>query len=255
MPEDRSMQLDGRIALAAGLLLTALLLVTNNVISRVPLADYLLALALTGIGLALIFIRWTPRQSDAEAETIAPQSDLMVVSAPTPEPLPEWTPAAEAETPTVVAAPVEPLPNVETLTLPKAESTEDETQAVESAEVEETTQAVESVEAADETQAVESPVVEEATQAVEPVEPDDLEKINGIGPKIAAALRDLGITTFAALATADEKQLQAALEAAGARRLGDPGFWIRQAEYAARGDWNGMQRVIDEYKAQRGDGS
>lgn len=225
------MQLDGRTALAAGLLLTALLLVTNNVISRVPLADYLLALALTGIGLALIFIRWTPRQSDAEAETIAPQSDLMVVSAPAPEPLPEWTPAAEAETPTVVAASVEPLPNVETLTLPKAESTEDETQAVE------------------------SPAVEEATQAVEPVEPDDLEKINGIGPKIAAALRDLGITTFATLATADEKQLQAALEAAGARRLGDPGFWIRQAEYAARGDWDGMQRVIDEYKAQRGDGS
>lgn len=237
------MQLDGRTALAAGLLLTALLLVTNNVISRVPLADYLLALALTGIGLALIFIRWTPRQSDAEAETIAPQSDLMVASAPAPEPLPEWTPAAEAETPTIVAAPVEPLPNVETLTLPKAESTEDETQAVGSIEAADETQAVESVETADE------------TQAVEPVEPDDLEKINGIGPKIAAALRDLGITTFAALATADEKQLQAALEAAGARRLGDPGFWIRQAEYAARGDWDGMQRVIDEYKAQRGDGS
>ncbi|PJF26166.1 MAG: hypothetical protein CUN53_09085 [Phototrophicales bacterium] len=231
MPEDRSMQLDGRIALAAGLLLTALLLVTNNVISRVPLADYLLALALTGIGLALIFIRWTPRQPDAETETIAPQSHLAVASTPAPEPLPEWTPAAEAETPTVIAAPVEPLPNVDTLTLPKAESTEDETQAVESVEV------------------------EEATQAFEPVEPDDLEKINGIGPKIASALRDLGITTFAALASADEKQLQAALEAAGARRLGDPGFWIRQAECAARGDWDGMQHAIDEYKAQRGDGS
>ncbi len=214
------MQLDGRGALAAGLLLTALLLITNNVISRVPLVDYLLALALTGIGLAALFIRWTPPRSE--------QPDSVAVSAPASRP--EATPAAEAETPTVAAVPVEPLPNVDTLILPKAESAEDETQAVEA------------VEAADE------------TQAVEPVEPDDLEKINGIGPKIAAALRDLGITTFAALAAADETQLQAALEAAGARRLGDPGFWIRQALYAARGDWEGMQRAIDEYKAQRGDG-
>lgn len=251
------MQLDGRGALAAGLLLTALLLVTNNVISRVPLADYLLALALTGIGLALIFVRWTPRQPDSGTEIIVQPSDLVIVSAPAsqPEPLPEWTPTSEAETPTVVAVPVEPLPNVDTLTLPKAESTEDETQAVESVEVEEATQAVESIEAAHEMQAVESVEVEETTQAVESVEPDDLEKINGIGPKIAAALRDLGITTFAALASADENQLQRALEAVGARRLGDPGFWIRQASYAARGDWDGMQRAIDAYKAQRGDGS
>ena len=247
MPEDRSVQLDGRGALAAGLLLTALLLVTNNVILRVPLADYLLALALTGIGLAILFLRWTPRQPDSTTEIVVQPTDLVIASAPAtePEPLPEWTPATEAETPTVLAAPVEPLPNVDTLTLPKVDSPseEDVTQAVESVEVEDVTQAVESVK------------VEDVTQAVEPVQPDDLEKISGIGPKIAAALRDLGITTFAALASADEQQLQKALEAARARRLGDPGFWIRQASYAAHGDWDGMQRAIDEYKAQRGDGS
>jgi predicted flap endonuclease-1-like 5' DNA nuclease len=228
------MQLDGRGALAAGLLVTALLLVINNVILRVPLVDYLLALALTGIGLALIFLRWTPRQPDSSTEIVVQPPDLLIVSAPVsePEPLPEWTPSAEVETPTVVATPVDTFPNVDTLTLPKVDSaTED-----------------------DVTQAVESVEVEDVTQAVESVEPDDLEKINGIGPKIAAALRDLGITTFAALASADERQLQGALEAVGAKRLGDPGFWIRQASYAARGDWDGMQRAIDEYKARRGDG-
>ncbi|MDZ4764689.1 MAG: helix-hairpin-helix domain-containing protein [Chloroflexota bacterium] len=74
---------------------------------------------------------------------------------------------------------------------------------------------------------------------------DDLTRIHGIGPKIAGALRDLGIDTFAKLAAADQAQLQAALEAVGAKRLGDPGSWIEQAPYAARADWEGMQRVID----------
>jgi predicted flap endonuclease-1-like 5' DNA nuclease len=172
-------------------------------------------------------------------------ADLLIASAPAsePKPLPERTLTAEPEPPASSAETVEPLPNTDAPALPKADSSfEDETQAVDSVEVEEATQAVDSVE------------VEEVTQAVEPVEADDLEKISGIGPKIAAALRDLGITTFAALASADEKQLQGALEAAGAKRLGDPSFWIKQALYAARGDWDGVRRVVDEHKAQRGNG-
>jgi hypothetical protein len=74
MPEDRSTQLDGRGALAAGLLLTALLLVINNVILRAPLADYLLALALIGLGLAVLFIRPAPRQLESAT---APDADAL----------------------------------------------------------------------------------------------------------------------------------------------------------------------------------
>jgi predicted flap endonuclease-1-like 5' DNA nuclease len=90
----------------------------------------------------------------------------------------------------------------------------------------------------------------EAASDGEKSRPDDLTKIHGIGPKIAGALRDMGVDTFAKLAAADQTQLQAALEAVGAKRLGDPGLWIAQAPYAARADWEGMQQVIDAHKAR-----
>ena len=48
-----------------------------------------------------------------------------------------------------------------------------------------------------------APVVEDAPKAEE-----DLARIEGIGPKIAAALKAAGITTFAALADAERSTLE-----------------------------------------------
>ncbi len=72
---------------------------------------------------------------------------------------------------------------------------------------------------------------------------DDLRVVEGIGPKIAALLRDEGIGSWAALSQVDVETLRAILEAAGARfRMHDPGTWPRQAALLARGQW-------DEFKA------
>lgn len=60
--------------------------------------------------------------------------------------------------------------------------------------------------------------------------PDDLTRINGIGPKVASLLNENGLTTFAQLAQTDVGQLKTILEQAGSRyRLLDPTTWPEQA--------------------------
>ena len=74
-----------------------------------------------------------------------------------------------------------------------------------------------------------------------------MRKIEGIGPKIAGLLKADGIITFADLAKAPIKQLQAILDNAGSRyRMHNPKTWSAQAELAANGKW-------DELKAWQGE--
>jgi len=70
---------------------------------------------------------------------------------------------------------------------------------------------------------------------------DDLTKLNGIGPKSAAALTAAGIDTYQKLASASEEQIRAAV--AGVRLVGDVTSWASQAAYAARGDWAGLDQL------------
>lgn len=72
---------------------------------------------------------------------------------------------------------------------------------------------------------------------------DDLTKIEGIGPKIAEALRVAGITTFAQLASATEEELTTAIQNAGMRLAPSLGTWAEQAAYAAKGDWDGLKQL------------
>ncbi len=85
-----------------------------------------------------------------------------------------------------------------------------------------------------------------------PGEPDDLQRIEGIGPKVASGLQGLGITTFAQLADADPQQLEDALREAGVRILaGAPATWPEQARLAAAGDWEGLERLQSQLKGGR----
>jgi hypothetical protein len=58
---------------------------------------------------------------------------------------------------------------------------------------------------------------------------DDLERIEGIGPVIAAALRSYGINTFSVLASANDAALRQALGAAGVRLAPSLTTWSHQA--------------------------
>jgi predicted flap endonuclease-1-like 5' DNA nuclease len=73
-------------------------------------------------------------------------------------------------------------------------------------------------------------VVEEEVEVEMPALPDDLTRINGVGPKVASLLQESGIQTFAQLARTDVARLQAILDKAGSRyRLIDPTDWPEQA--------------------------
>lgn len=76
---------------------------------------------------------------------------------------------------------------------------------------------------------------------------DDLEVVEGIGPKIAELLHAAGIHTFAQLAGAPVQQLRQVLETAGPRfALAKPETWPEQANLLARGDFVAFEKLKDE---------
>jgi large subunit ribosomal protein L20 len=75
---------------------------------------------------------------------------------------------------------------------------------------------------------------------------DDLEKIEGIGPKVAELLHAAGITTFTGLAAAPVAKLKEILHAAGPRfAMMEPTTWPEQAGLAAKGDWATLDKLQD----------
>jgi predicted flap endonuclease-1-like 5' DNA nuclease len=82
-----------------------------------------------------------------------------------------------------------------------------------------------------------------AEQATEPA--DELTRIEGVGPKIAAALVGGGIRTFAQLADADAPTLRATLKAAGVRAAASLPTWPEQARLLAAPARNGHAAVTE----------
>jgi predicted flap endonuclease-1-like 5' DNA nuclease len=96
----------------------------------------------------------------------------------------------------------------------------------------------------------------EAAPVAEPpavvTEPDNLQRIEGSGPKIADILNGHGIMTFAQLAATDVGRLQQILEEAGPRyQLANPETWPEQANLAAAGDWTALATLQEELAGGR----
>ena len=86
----------------------------------------------------------------------------------------------------------------------------------------------------------EAPKKEEST-------PDDLKKIEGIGPKIAEILNAAGITTFAKLADTSAEKIKELLTEAGPRYAAhNPTTWPKQSKMAADGEWEALEKWQDE---------
>ncbi len=82
-----------------------------------------------------------------------------------------------------------------------------------------------------------------------PPTPDDLRRVEGIGPKISGLLQAAGITTFAQLAATDTSQLRRILREAGIRA--NPSTWSEQAGLAASGRWDALAALQAELKGGR----
>lgn len=81
------------------------------------------------------------------------------------------------------------------------------------------------------------------------VVPDDLAKVEGIGPKAAEALIAAGIRTYAELAKQTPEQLKEVLDAAdGSFNALVPDTWPQQAQLAADGKWDELAKLQEELK-------
>lgn len=82
--------------------------------------------------------------------------------------------------------------------------------------------------------------------------PDDLRRIEGVGPKIAERLNMGGIYTYAELAATPVDRLRDILDGAGGRmKLADPSTWPEQARLAAAADWDELRRLQDQLQGGR----
>jgi molybdopterin-containing oxidoreductase family membrane subunit len=82
--------------------------------------------------------------------------------------------------------------------------------------------------------------------------PDDLKKIEGIGPKISELLIAGGIPTFSKLANTDPAVIKEILTNAGNRyKMHDPTSWPEQAALAAAGKWDELKDLQDRLDGGR----
>ena len=89
-----------------------------------------------------------------------------------------------------------------------------------------------------------APAKKDIKTDVEAGAPDDLTKIEGIGPKIAATLVAAGIDTFAKLADAKDEDTQEIIK--DVRGNHDATTWNEQAALARDGKWEELQKWQDE---------
>jgi predicted flap endonuclease-1-like 5' DNA nuclease len=96
------------------------------------------------------------------------------------------------------------------------------------------------------------PLVETSLQ-VAPIKPDNLKKVEGVGPKIQELLNKEGIITFRQLSETSSDTLTEILRDTGTRfQMHDPGTWPKQAQLAADGKWDELkawQSELDKGRA------
>lgn len=90
-----------------------------------------------------------------------------------------------------------------------------------------------------------------AEQAPVAVTPDDLKRIEGIGPKTESLLQAGGILTYAQLAECSPEQIRELIAESDPRlaRIANPDTWPQQASLAAADDWEGLEKLKGELKA------
>lgn len=86
---------------------------------------------------------------------------------------------------------------------------------------------------------------------------ENLQIVEGVGPKIEGLLKDGGIKNWGDFASATEERLREILDAAGPRyRIHNPASWPRQAKLAHEGKWDELikyQKFTDGGREDKGD--
>ncbi|MER7276680.1 helix-hairpin-helix domain-containing protein [Dactylosporangium sp. NPDC000244] len=213
------------------------------------------------LGLLVGYLWWGLRLRRVRSSESATESTTVPTVAPVAAPASAAPIAAAVADPEPIA---EPAPAPEPVAVVEEEPAVEDEPVAEPVAVVEEEPAVEDEPVAEPVAVVEDEPVDaalvaevESAFAAEPVEPveepaqDELERIEGIGPKIAAALRAAGITTYAQLADAERSTVELALERANLRFAPSLGTWSRQARLLADGDEAGFKELTDRLIAGR----
>jgi predicted flap endonuclease-1-like 5' DNA nuclease len=91
---------------------------------------------------------------------------------------------------------------------------------------------------------------EAAEAKLQTTSPDDMTKIEGVGPKISSLLENAGITTFSQLASTSVEQLRQILQDANLG-FANPETWPEQASLAAAGQWAELSQLQGSLKRGR----
>lgn len=85
------------------------------------------------------------------------------------------------------------------------------------------------------------------------IKPDNLTKIEGIGPKLFGILKEAGIETFKKLSMVNADKISEILVSAGGNKYKrfDPSTWPDQAKLAAEDKWDELNKWQDELKGGR----
>ncbi len=85
------------------------------------------------------------------------------------------------------------------------------------------------------------------------VNPDNLTKIEGIGPKISSILKESGIETFQKLSAENPEKIRSLLLEKGGKRysMHNPETWPEQAKLAAENKWDELSAWQEKMKGGR----
>jgi predicted flap endonuclease-1-like 5' DNA nuclease len=92
-------------------------------------------------------------------------------------------------------------------------------------------------------------IVPDRAEKPQTAEPDNLQRIEGIGPKIASLLKAAGVTTFQHIAEREVEEIRAILAESGVRA--NPSTWPEQARLAASGKWDELTNLQSQIKSGR----
>lgn len=84
---------------------------------------------------------------------------------------------------------------------------------------------------------------EAAEEVAKALQPDDLTKIEGIGPKIQEALNEAGIKSYRKLSVTSAEQLKEILKSFP---MAKPSTWSQQADMASKGKWEELREWQDK---------
>jgi predicted flap endonuclease-1-like 5' DNA nuclease len=96
------------------------------------------------------------------------------------------------------------------------------------------------------------PVIEPEVKKIDPTQFDDLQQVEGIGPKIEELINKEGIYSFEQLSNTSHIRISHILKNAGPRfQMHDPTTWPEQARLAKEGKWEELQILKDKLIAGR----